>query len=57
MWFHKKHLDKFFIQTSINVLKENILLKIYFHTKNDNNYVGSLCIKMLDEIKEKFPPK
>jgi hypothetical protein len=38
MWFHKNHIDKFFIQTSINVLKN------YFHLKDDNNYVGGLGI-------------
>jgi len=54
----QKNIDKFLIQTSINVLKKNILLKIYFHLKNDKNYVEGLCnknpfymfIKMLDEI-------
>jgi hypothetical protein len=25
--------------------------------KNKKNYVGGLCIKMLDEIKENMPPK
>jgi len=47
------------------VLTKNILLKNYFHLEDDNNYVGGLCIKihffmfikMLDEIKEKMPPK
>jgi hypothetical protein len=47
MWFHKKHLDKFFIQKSISVLKKYILLKKYFHLKDDNNYVGGLCIKSI----------
>ncbi len=64
MWFHKKHLDKFFIQTSISVLKTNIMLKIYFHLKDDKNYVRGLCIKIefymfiktLDEIYKKNTP-
>jgi hypothetical protein len=42
----QKNLDKFFIQTNINVLKENILLKNYFHLKYNKNYVGGLCIKI-----------
>jgi len=42
----KKHLDKFFIKTNISVLKKNILLKNYFHLKDDKNYIGGLCIKM-----------
>jgi hypothetical protein len=33
MWFHQKNLNKFFIQTNISVLKNNILLKNYFHLK------------------------
>jgi hypothetical protein len=46
MWFHKKHMDKFFIQMNIiSVLKKNILLKFYFHLKDDKNYVGGLYIK------------
>jgi len=28
MWFHKKHLDKFFIQTSISVLKKKFVEKL-----------------------------
>jgi hypothetical protein len=46
IWFHKKHLDKFFIQTNTSVLKKKNLLKNYFHLKDDNNYVGGLCIKI-----------
>jgi hypothetical protein len=46
-------------------VEKNILLKNYFHLKDNKNYVGGLCmkfhficfIKMLDEIKEKVPPK
>jgi hypothetical protein len=53
----QKHLDKFFIQMSISMLKKNILLKNYFHLKDNKNYVGGLCIKMLNEIKGKLPPK
>jgi len=30
MWFHKKHLDKFFIQTSTSVLKKTFCWKIIF---------------------------
>jgi hypothetical protein len=30
IWFHKKHLDKFFIRISKSVLKKNIFLKIIF---------------------------
>jgi hypothetical protein len=63
VWFHKKHLNKFFIQMSINVLKKNMLLKHYFHLKDDKNCCMPLYqntfymfIKMLDEIKENFPP-
>jgi hypothetical protein len=33
MWFHKKDLNKVFIQMSISVLKKNILLKNYFYLK------------------------
>jgi hypothetical protein len=33
MWFHKKYMDKFFIQINISVLKKNILLKNYFQLK------------------------
>jgi hypothetical protein len=55
MWFHKKHLDKFFIQTNINVLKN------YFHLKDDKNYVIKskfyMFIKMLDEIRKNLPQK
>jgi len=56
VWFHKKHIDKFFIQTSISVLKKNILLKNYFHLKDNKNYLKGLnqnpfymFIKTLDE--------
>jgi hypothetical protein len=63
LWFHKKHLNKFFIQMNISVLKKNILLKDYFHLKDDKNCCKSLYqnpfytfIKMLDEIKEKLHP-
>jgi hypothetical protein len=44
--FTKKHIDKFFIQMNISVLKKNSLLKIYFHLKDDKNYVGQFCIKI-----------
>ncbi len=45
-WFHKKHY-KFFIQTNINVLKQNILFINHFDLKDDKNYVGGgLCIKI-----------
>jgi hypothetical protein len=43
---HKKHMDKFFIQMNISVLKKNILLKNEFHLKHDKNYVGGLYIKI-----------
>jgi hypothetical protein len=46
MWFHKKHLEEFFIQMNISVLKKNILLKNYFHLKVDKNYVEGLYIKI-----------
>jgi hypothetical protein len=50
---------------SISVLKKNILLKMYFHLKNDKKLCWGplyqnpfyMFIKMLDEIKEKLPPK
>jgi hypothetical protein len=42
----QKKMDKFFIQMSLNVLKKNISFKNYFHLKDDNNYVGGLCIKI-----------
>jgi hypothetical protein len=42
----KKHLDKFFIQRSISVLKKNILLKFYFHLKDDKNYVVGFYIEI-----------
>jgi hypothetical protein len=29
MWLHKKHLDKFFIQMNINVLKKKIVEKLF----------------------------
>jgi hypothetical protein len=45
VWFHKKRMHKFFIQMSISVLKENILLKNYFHLKDDKNYFGGLLSK------------
>jgi hypothetical protein len=35
----KKNIYKFFIQMNIIVLKEYILLKKYFHLKNDKNSV------------------
>jgi len=61
MWFHKKHLDKFFIQTNISVLKTNITLKIYLHLKDDKRPLYQnliyMFIKTLDEIKENLPPK
>jgi hypothetical protein len=44
--FTKKHLDKFFIQTNISVLKKNILLRNYFHLKDEKNYVEGLYIKI-----------
>jgi hypothetical protein len=58
-------MDKFFIQTNINVLKKNILLKKYFHLKNDKNYVGGFWIKIhfiflskhYMKSKKKFPQK
>jgi len=58
-------MDKFSIQMNIFVLKKNILLKIYFHLKDDKNCVGGPCIKnpfymfikTLNEIKEKLSPK
>jgi hypothetical protein len=58
-------MDKFSIQMNICVLKKNILLKIYFHLKEDKNCIGGPCIKnpfytfikTLDEIEEKLPPK
>jgi hypothetical protein len=65
MWFHKKHLNKFFIQMNISV-ENNILLNYYFHLKDDTNYVAwrplyqnpfYMFIKMLYKIKEKLPPK
>jgi hypothetical protein len=46
MWFHKKHMDKIFIQMNINVLKKNTLLKNYSHLKDDKNYVKRFCIKI-----------
>ncbi len=42
----QENLDKFFIWTNISVLKKTILLKFYFHLKDDKNYVGGLCIKI-----------
>jgi hypothetical protein len=45
MWFHKKYLDKFFIQMNISVLEKIILLKNYFHLKDDKNYVVGFYIK------------
>jgi hypothetical protein len=47
MWFHKKQLNKFFIQMNISVLKKNILLRNYFHLKDDKNDVGDLYIKSI----------
>jgi exonuclease VII large subunit len=40
----QENMDKVFIQTSISVLKKTILL--YFHLKDDKNYVGGFCIKI-----------
>jgi len=65
MWFHKKHLDKFFIQMNISVLKKNILSENYFQLKDDQNYVGQLCIKIhficlskrKMKLKKKIAPK
>ncbi len=65
MWFHKKHLHKFFIQINIRVLKENILLKNYFHLKKYKNCFGGLLyqnpfyiyFKILNVMKEKLLSK
>jgi len=61
--FTKNILDKFFIQTSISVLKKNILLKNYFNLKMKRIMLEAFIskfnlyvYKMLDEIKEKLPP-
>jgi hypothetical protein len=42
----QKNMDKFFIRMNISVLKKNILLKKYFHFKDDKNYVGGLYTKI-----------
>jgi hypothetical protein len=39
-------MNKFFIQTNISMLKKNILLKIYFHLKDNKNYVEGLYVKI-----------
>jgi hypothetical protein len=39
-------MDKFSIQMNISVLKENILLKNYFHLKKNENYVEFFNIKI-----------
>jgi hypothetical protein len=41
----KKKKKRLFIQTSIIMLKRNIL-KNYSHLKNKKNYVGGICIKI-----------
>jgi hypothetical protein len=59
----QKNQDKCFIQTSISVLKKNILLKIYFHLKSMTRIMLEplhqipfyMFIKMLYEIIQKLP--
>ncbi len=47
MWFHKKHLGKFFIQTSINVLKTNIMLKFTFIWKMTRIMLEAFVLKLI----------
>ncbi len=50
---------------NISVLKKNILSENYFHLKDDQNYVGQLCIKIhficlskrKMKLKKKLPPR
>jgi hypothetical protein len=47
MWFHKKHLKKFFIQINISVLKKIFWWKITFIWKMIRiMLLGGLCIKI-----------
>jgi len=65
MWFHKKHLGKFFIQTNINVLEKKHFVekllpferwqKLFWRFLYQNPFY--MFIKMLNEIKEKNFPK
>jgi hypothetical protein len=45
MWFHKTHLDKFFIQMCINVLKKTFCWNFTFIWKM-TRFIKSLCIKL-----------
>ncbi len=47
MWFHKKHLDKFFIQTSISVLKTFIILKFTFIWKMTRIMLEAFVLKLI----------
>jgi len=47
MWFHKKHLDKFFIQMNRSVLKKNNLLKIIFIWKMTRSMLEAFVSKSI----------
>ncbi len=64
MWFHKKHLNIFSIQMNIDVSQKKIVKKLLSFERwkelcwkplYQNSFY--MFIKMLDEIKEKLPPK
>jgi hypothetical protein len=65
MWFQKKHMNKFFIETIIIVLKKIFCWKITFIWKMTrimskafvSKSILYMFIKTLDEIKEKLPPE
>jgi hypothetical protein len=47
MWFHKKHLGKFFIQTNINVLKKTFCWKITSIWKMKKNILEAFVSKSI----------
>jgi kynurenine formamidase len=47
MWFHKKHLDKFFIQTSISVLKKTLCWKLTFIWKMTIIMLEAFVLKLI----------
>jgi hypothetical protein len=54
MWFHKKHLNKFFIQTNISVLKKIFYWKIYFIWKMTRNMLEAFVSKSISYVYQNF---
>jgi hypothetical protein len=46
IWFHKECLDEIFHANKYNYVEKTNFVEIYFHLKNNKNYIGSLCTKI-----------